>query len=46
MEAKNMGCCDTKGADKGACSNKSRCSPCLLVWGTLLLVMILSYFIR
>lgn len=46
METKEIGCCNTKGSDKGNCGSKIKCSPCLFVWGVFLLVIILSYFIR
>jgi hypothetical protein len=46
MDTKNLRCCNEKGTNTSACSNRFTCSPCLLIWGTVLVVMIGQYFIR
>jgi hypothetical protein len=46
MDTKNKGCCNEKGTTVATCSSRFTCSPCLVIWGTVLFVMIVEYFMR
>jgi hypothetical protein len=46
MNTKNVECCSEKGTDASACRSRLTCSPCLFIWGAVLVIMIVQYFLR
>lgn len=46
MNNKNANCCNKENIKAPSCRSKASCTPCLIIWGIVLLVVIAQYFIR
>ncbi len=46
MDSKKAECCGANREKACACTNRFTCSPCLVLWGAALLVILFQYFSR
>lgn len=46
MNSKNLDSGGKKGVNASSCTSRFTCTPCLFIWGTVLIVMIVQYFVR